>query len=842
MKPPAGHHLRALPPLSDDESPGRAPPGSEELLEPPAEGAVSRAKSQRTLLNQTGRGLLLVAISIVAASLVGPRLVGVELPVGAEFKDQIARVHVRADRDYVVVDRAATEALRAVRERASRSVWDLDLARAQADAHHVASAFTRVTEALRTQPLAVASKTDLAPQNAGVAQKSGDMQRSGERAAIEGDAPPVAQLLVEARARLAGDLALIGVEAPRDSVWDSLRVVLSGAPEARETLLGEIRDGLSRPVVEDRSLLGRDGQFGIVIRPVPSSLRQEERVLENVQILPDVATARRDFRKRLSEGLWNPAVGVSREHAQRVSEWASSLLRSTLTYNAAESQARRTAARESVPEKTVRIFRGEMVLHPGEVIGARHLLLLEAMERQQGEQLRARAALGSGGFVLLLCWLVYRFGVVGVFRRSLETRDLWVLGGLLNATLLMIYVADQAIVPLSEWMRALAFEVPPLAVVCVVPIAWGAMQVRLLMSAEIALLFAVLLALLGGVMAEPGTTWTLVSLVSSLAAIAMVERIQRRLGLLLCGLAAGAAAGITAATLELFRGAMNEEQLVVFMLAASVGGLLSGALSAIGSPLAETFLGYETRLRLISLADPNQPLLKDLLVHAPGTWKHSVRTATLAEAACLEIRADAALVRVMALYHDVGKIAYPHMFSENEEDSLRARDEMSEAEALQVYRGHVEEGRRMAKKARLPNAVVRAISSHHGHMPVGGARMPATIDSSAPTSWPLAVTPYDGPMPMSKESAVLVLADQLERALYEDGGRSALDSSQQVIAVVRQVQSTGTLGSSSLTFHDLERVCDAFVNTIPKLPQLTRRHRSRVLGTLAGEGDDVISD
>ena len=832
MKPPAPH-LRAIPSPSKGETDLVTQDARPETTQVDAKADVplARVKTQRTLYAGMGRLLLLLAISIVAASLVGPRLVGVELPVGAEFEGQIARVHVRAERDYVVIDHDSTEALRSLRERQSRSVWDLDLARAQADAHHIASAFMRVTEGLRSQAARVGGEEAGAPSSAKSPEALADAHRKNDPLGTEAESE---QQMLQLRARLAGDLALIGVEAPRDDVWGALQKVLRGDPDASQRLIEAIRDGLSRPVVEDRRLLSRDAPLGIVIRPVPASLHLDERVLEKVQTLPDIQTARRDFQAHLRESLWTPIAAFSLEDVQRIAEWGSSLLRSTLTYNAAESAARRSEVRSSVPVTTIRIFRGEMVLHPGELITSRHLLVLAAMDKQQGDELRARAALGSGAFVLLLCWFVYRFGAQGIFRRSLDTRDLWVLGGILNLTLLLIYVADQMIVPTAELMRDFTFDVPPLAVVCVVPIAWGAMQVRLLMSAELALLFAILLALLGGGMAEPGTTWTLVSLISSLTAVALVERMKRRVGLLICGLAAGGAAGLSATTLELFRGAMTEEQLVIFMLSVTLGGGLSGLMSVLGTPLAEMFLGYETRLRLIALADANQPLLKDLLVHAPGTWMHSVRTATLAEAACEEIGADAALVRVMALYHDIGKISCPQLFAENREGAS-VDESFSEEEREEMIRAHVEEGRRMAKNARLPRAVIRATASHHGHMPVAGAQIPLQRDSDPRRFVDASEPRFEGPLPVSKESAVLILADQLERALYKAKDRSELTNNEQVSAVLTQVQNSGVLGAASLTFFDMEKIKAAFVSVIPDLPQLTRRSPQSVRAEREGE-------
>lgn len=796
--------LRQVPPpdAPDDEDPDQEPEGSDAYGVPAASG---RRRAMGLLERGPGRSdvilrmLLLFAVSAVAALLVGPKLVGVELPSDEGFLGKRARVHVRADRDYALVDEETTSERREQAWRESRSVWDLDLARAQTDAQLIGSALGRLEDAL--SDLKEAAR--------------------GERPGKEGEepgSPPlpdnVAQRLEAQRARLAGDLALIGAEAPRDEAWRGLLEVLWRAPDAKEVVTGVLADALSAPVVGDRALLARDEAWGIVIRAVPAALGHGERVIERIEEVRTLKEAKRALEERLPRRLEDATTPLSATEAVAVATWASGLLRTTLTYNATESDARRRAAAEAVRAEVVRVHRGEMVLRPGEVITPRHLLVLKAMELQQGEQMRTRAALGSGAFVLLLCLVVYRFGVRGVFHRSLALKDLVVIAGLLVLTLLLGLLADRLIAPVTERLP----EIPPLALVCAVPVAWGAMQTRLLMSSEVALLFALLGALLGGVMAEPGTTWTIAALVSSMAGAALVGRMERRPALLLAGLGAGFVGAAAAVTLEVFRGALAEEQLFWLGAACVAGGILSGAFALVATPLAEGLLGYVTDLKLVSLADLNQPLLKDLIVHAPGTWHHSMRVARLAEAAARVVGANERLTRVISLYHDVGKIQQPQYFAENLQGRDNPHDRLEPDASARILKEHVSHGVELTRRHRLPRVVVRAIAEHHADFRMElfyeKARAAADVSGAAPAD---AGYRYGGPSPRSRESAIVMLADQMEAA-----SRALADSSPERLADVvdhfvdRAIRESA-LAASDLTFRDLERARQAFWRTLVQL-------------------------
>ena len=178
-------------------------------------------------------------------------------------------------------------------------------------------------------------------------------------------------------------------------------------------------------------------------------------------------------------------------------------------------------------------------------------------------------------------------------------------------------------------------------------------------------------------------------------------------------------------------------------------------------PLLERLFGFVSPITLVELMDMNKPLLRDLALKAPGTLQHSLQVGNLAEAAARRIKADTLLVKVAALYHDIGKTKNPEYFIENQ-SGYNPHEGLSPKESAAIIIGHVEEGVRLAKKAGIPSLIIDFIQTHHGttstayflhkHLENGGDKG-ETEDFA-----------YPGPRPRSKEEAILMMADSIEAA------------------------------------------------------------------------------
>jgi putative nucleotidyltransferase with HDIG domain len=232
----------------------------------------------------------------------------------------------------------------------------------------------------------------------------------------------------------------------------------------------------------------------------------------------------------------------------------------------------------------------------------------------------------------------------------------------------------------------------------------------------------------------------------------------------------------------------------------------------IGFFMANSWMGIITSVRLLDLVQPTQPLLQQLILHAPGTYHHSLLVSDLAEQAAERVGADALLTRVGAYYHDVGKMVQPEFFIENQQQT--AGDQLDPRTSAQIIISHVKEGLKLAKKYRLPREVRAFIGEHQGtglvkyfyHQALAQADDPAQVDE--------ADFRYPGPKPQSKETAILMLADSCEAAVRADRPTSTEEIDQVVHHVIIDKVSSGELDECDLTIRDLDQIRVAFVEML----------------------------
>ena len=225
-------------------------------------------------------------------------------------------------------------------------------------------------------------------------------------------------------------------------------------------------------------------------------------------------------------------------------------------------------------------------------------------------------------------------------------------------------------------------------------------------------------------------------------------------------------------------------------------------------PLLERFFGFTSSITLVELSDMNRPLLRELAMKAPGTLQHSLQVANLSEAAAQRIGANPLLVKVAALYHDIGKTANPEFYIENQ-SGKNPHDEISDLESAKIIIGHVTEGMQMAKKYRLPSVISDFIKTHHGTTRTEYFYR-KHLEAFPEHNFDESLFRYPGPKPRSKEETILMIADSLEAAcksLKEPTEKSLSDLIDKVIAgKITQ----GQLLESEMTFRELEECVQIF--------------------------------
>lgn len=219
-------------------------------------------------------------------------------------------------------------------------------------------------------------------------------------------------------------------------------------------------------------------------------------------------------------------------------------------------------------------------------------------------------------------------------------------------------------------------------------------------------------------------------------------------------------------------------------------------------PLLERFFGFTSAITLVELSDMNRPLLRELATKAPGTLQHSLQVANLAEEAARQIGADHLLVKVAALYHDVGKTLQPAYFIENQ-GGKSPHLEISDKESARIIISHVTEGVKMAKKARLPGVLIDFIRSHHGTTRTEYFYR-NYIKEHPEEKVDEAQFRYPGPKPVSKEETILMIADSVEAACKSLKQPTEDSLNELIEKIVAGKIAMGQLESSQLSFEELE--------------------------------------
>jgi len=756
------------------ESDGSHPPTHEGLL-----GRFARG-------DWAGRLLRLLLVAVVASSaawLLAPA--GASRLPGAEALGTPAPATVKADRDYDIADEDATARRRAEAAQTERPVYVLDAGAADEASARVHAAF----QVMREEAAAL-------PPRHGIRDPV-ELQR---RYAAQRD-PFFSRLQVLVRDE---DLAALAQARFSDAVEQEVAALA--------------RRGLEGIVVGDVALLAAERERGFVVRALRDGVLLGDRVVTDVALVRDLATAAEEVARAAQARLEREPPAL-RGAVERI---AIAMVRPTLAHDQVETARRREEAAARVKPVVIPVKRGEKIIGDGERIEKRHLVVFDGMRAQRRGEVLAHVRIGAGALVALMVALLWRFARRNVPRFRPARRDALLLATFLVGTFALGFVGFAIADALQD--RFPAFAPPSLQYL--VPFAAGAMIVRQVLAPEAALLFAVAAGLAAGLLAGQSMSYALYATFTSIAAAGLVSGQRDRAGLFRAGLGVGLVGVALAVAIGLFAG-KGAGDVALAALAALVGGALLLPIAVVGVlPIVEGLFGYVTDVKLLELANLNHPALKELIVQAPGTYHHSILMGALVEAAAEAIGANPLLARVGAYYHDLGKIRNPLFFAENQRGENR-HDHLAPSMSALIVKRHVTDGLELARHWRIPRIVADAIPQHHGTRFVGyfWAKAQRAADEVAlrhaqgerghrSGAVDEALFRYAGPKPQSREVALVMIADACEasaRAL-EDTTADALRAL--VSKRINEVFSEGQLDECELTLRDLNAIAAAMVRAL----------------------------
>ncbi len=473
--------------------------------------------------------------------------------------------------------------------------------------------------------------------------------------------------------------------------------------------------------------------------------------------------------------------------------------------------------------------RGEVLLRQGERVTPELVMLVNKISNSFKSNTPIRPLFyemifGSLCFFLVLLYIATRYPLL--FRNYKDT-----------AVLGMLICSSLAAFKVGLWFSfenlAQSFPRVPLTVfLFALPLAAPSMLARLLLSEAMSLLFAGMLSVGCAVlMGKAGAMFGLYVVGISLASVVFLDQCRSRSELYFSGIKMALVCAVGAAALILAWGgglplnapgvqdleggiATGTSQILWGAFGACVGGFLSAVLALALTPLFEYVFAYTTDLKLLELARMDHPLLRELVMRAPGTFHHSLMVSSLAESGAKEIGARSLLVRVGALFHDIGKMEKPEYFMENNLEGGKAHAKLTPAESARIIIGHVVNGVHMAKKHGLRQEIIDFIEQHHGRALVGSfyydAVKKAEAEGLPADSVNQELFRYPGPNPLSKEAAILSLADACEAASRGLPTPTPERISNLVERIRTEFITKGLLDNAPLTFQEMNVVLDTF--------------------------------
>lgn len=350
-----------------------------------------------------------------------------------------------------------------------------------------------------------------------------------------------------------------------------------------------------------------------------------------------------------------------------------------------------------------------------------------------------------------------------------------------------------------------------LTIFTIVPVGLFAMLVSLLVGRRMALWLNALFCIIGCFIFNGDVQFLMYALISGTFAALIIQKTDKRFHLIPAALGMAAVDFVTTISLGFFFGEGYSAELLLQSGIGAVTGLLS-MIVAVGSlPFWENMFEANTPLRLMELTNPNNELLRKLMIEAPGTYHHSLIVANLAETAVYDIGGNTALARAGAYYHDVGKLRYPQFFAENQ-SGHNPHDELPPEKSAKIITGHTKGGLELAERYKLPPVVRDMIVEHHGNSLVKFFYFKA-LKLYGAENVNEADYRYQGRIPSSRESAVVMLADTVEAAVRSmlGHGKTMEEAEAAVKNLMKDKLDDGQLNNSGLTLNELETIRLAFL-------------------------------
>lgn len=746
--------------------------------EPESKSGKARNDEKLTMRQLSALWTLLIVLSIFFSLLFAG---SVQLNVPEYRVGDIAAADVVVPFDFSFVDQPATEARRKAARANVLPVYRYESTQNEVLVARLRRAFQRCRQQLVPVETAGAGST------------------RGTRINPESLSP-------EAKEAIRSELNRLG-DGVAEGGWVAVLVREGFSAELEALLVEAVGRAYSEPVVQDeQSLIREKGSISMI-----PSVAGEERVV-SVSMVSTLQTAQSRAEAWIQQQL-------KRNEATRpdLRSLVSRLIVPNLSFDQDWTDLRQEQAAHSIVPVKINLKKGRIVTRRGDEIRHNQLDQLEALRTLRQNSLSIKQI--SGKAFLIASLLL----ILGYFLRSLSQlqwtywRLILLVSLILMTNVLLLKAFWFVYEALSRDFVASPFN-DKYYFFFALPFAFGTMLLALLAGERTALIFSIFYCVLAGLGLESDFYGFFYILMTNLIGNLAVRKAVQRVGIVNAGFKLGLASVGLFVVLQISKQAPFDLSIGLFGAALSfLSGPLNTGLLIFLLPIFERLFMVTTDIRLLELGNLNLPVIRELILKAPGTYNHSVAVGTLSEGAAKAVGLNPVFVRVACLYHDIGKSVHPEYYVENQQRA-NIHDEISPLESSRMVCSHVADGIRMAEEARLPSNIVDIIPQHHGTKRLTyffeKAKRQAAAEGTEVREEDFR---YPGPKPQTKAAAIVMLADAVEaaaRTLKEHSQEKLLEVIQRIVATTTE---DGQFSECDITLGEIDRISFSFLETLSSI-------------------------
>ncbi len=744
------------------------------------------------------RWIILLACVLVFCTILYPGLADTKL--NYQIGD-VAQRNFKASRDFLIEDRVATETNRADAAAGVLTVYDHDAELARRTSTMIDQTFAEMRNILAEAHEALAPPP-LSEESARLA--NADVTTAPAPAvSIPPPPPPVPQPSIEQimADKRPGFEERLGAKMDRETYGF---LIESGfAPALARRMIHILTEILKSGIVTNKDILLKEGERGIVLREVSSDKEQIVRNLRQFYGLDEAQTMVRIIGQPMLKDLGYADY-------QLIVDMVQDLLRPNVTLNRNETSKRREAAIEAVKPVFHKIKAGEMLLREGERVTAVHLLKLRALEEERRGQRIALSSLGAALILIGLMVAAYRVHYARMaWSDQASIRNLIFIAALFCTFFIVAELTASLARPLAQ-NTPFAFKANSIHYLA--PIAAAPMLACIFLGLEAAMAIAAILAVAAAIIFQGSLAAFVFFFINGSLAAFWIRHCRERKVFLKAGMQIGLLNVALVTALAVYSGRFSVATLAWEWAFGFSGGIGAGIVASGLVPLAEIVFGYSSDIKMLELANLDQPLMRQLMIEAPGTYHHSVIVGSLVEAAASEIGANPLLAKVCGYYHDIGKINKPDYFIENQSGGRNRHDRLAPSMSALILIAHIKDGIELAQRHKLGPVITDTIRQHHGtsliryfYERARQRRGEAAVN--------MADFRYPGPKPQTREAGLVMLADAVEAASRTLDNPTPSRIQGLVQKLINSIFSDGQLDNCELTLRDLHKIAKSF-NTI----------------------------